>query len=106
MASYKVYLSSTFRDLQEYRKEVIHFFDRFKEVFEIISMESYVAEDRDALTKCKEDVERCDIYILILANRYGTILPGDDFSITEHEYVTAIDQAQKKKKIFAFLANT
>jgi hypothetical protein len=109
MQAFKVYISSTYRDLIQHRKVVRDFFRKFSEKFEVIGMEDYVADDITPVAKCIEDVERCDFYILILANRYGFIPestaefnnPGR-LSVTHLEYEAA---CRTKKKIFAFIAD-
>ena len=108
MAKLKVYISSTYRDLKEHRKQLIEFFGKktIRENFDLISMEGYVATDIAPAMECIEDVKKCDIFILILANRYGFI-PQDNnpagISITEIEYNTAL--ADSNKTILAFFAD-
>ncbi|MEP7317143.1 MAG: DUF4062 domain-containing protein, partial [Panacibacter sp.] len=61
MAKYKVYISSTYRDLKEHRQEVIEFFEKktIKEVFDLTSMEGYVADNEVPALECIEDVKQC-----------------------------------------------
>ena len=73
MTNYNVYLSSTFRVLEEHRKAVLELFQHISDHFQVTAMEGYTAEDQSALEKCIGDVEKCDLYILFLANRYGHI---------------------------------
>jgi Domain of unknown function (DUF4062) len=108
MGKYKVYISSTYRDLKEHRKQVIDFFGKktIKENFDLISMEGYVADDTAPALECINDVKDCNIYILILANRYGFIPPENNpagISVTEIEYNTALEDPQKI--ILAYFAN-
>ncbi|MEP6746978.1 MAG: DUF4062 domain-containing protein [Bacteroidota bacterium] len=108
MAKYKVYISSTYIDLKDYRQEVIGFFGKktIKENFDLLSMEGYVADNTAPAMECIEDVKNCNIYILILANRYGFIPPVDnttEISITEIEYNTALQDPQKT--VLAFFAD-
>jgi len=108
MAKYKVYISSTYSDLKEYRQQVIDFFGKktIKENFDLLSMEGYVADNMQPSLECVEDVKNCNIYILIIANRYGFIPPQnnpDEISITEIEYNTALQDPQKT--ILAFFAD-
>jgi len=108
MAKHKVYISSTYQDLKEHRKQVIEFFNKktIKENFDLLSMEGYVADDIEPAMECIEDVKDCDIYILILANRYGFIPPKNnpgEISVTEIEYNTAV--ADPQKTILAFFAD-
>ena len=106
MAS-RVYISSTYQDLKEHREKVIDFFQKFPEKFELISMEGYVAENITPVERCLQDVASCEIYILILARRYGYI-PVDNvvnpkrYSITQLEYETA---HQKGKQVLVFIGN-
>ena len=108
MAKYKVYISSTYRDLKEHRRQVIDFFNKktIKENFDLISMEGYVADDEAPATECINDVKDSNIYILILANRYGFIPPANNpsgISVTEMEYNAA--QEDPQKTILAFFAD-
>ena len=69
-------------------------------------MEAYVADNVQPSLECIEDVKNCNIYILIIANRYGFIPPQNnpgEISITEIEYNTAIQDPQKT--ILAFFAD-
>lgn len=109
MAKYKVYISSTYQDLKEQRKQVIEFFGKktIKENFDLLSMEGYVADDTEPALECINDVKECNIYILILANRYGYIPlknNPDEISITEMEYNTARSD-DRNKKLLTFFAD-
>nr|MDT0661260.1 HEAT repeat domain-containing protein [Micromonospora sp. DSM 115978] len=84
----KVYVSATYKDLQECRAAVQLALRRLR--VEDVAMESYVAEDRRPLERCLADVRECDVYIGIFAWRYGFIPPGFDRSITELEYREAL----------------
>jgi Domain of unknown function (DUF4062) len=90
----KIYISSTYEDLKEYRESV---YDSLRQMrHDVISMEDYVSQDQRPLQKCLRDVISCDIYIGIFAWRYGHI-PQDEkdnpdkLSITELEYRKACD---------------
>ena len=84
----RVFVSSTFGDLQHCR-EVVRTSLR-KLGHEDVAMEYYVAEDRRPLDKCLADVAACDLYLLLVAWRYGHIPPGQQESITELEYRQAV----------------
>ena len=85
----KIYVSSTYEDLKEYRKAVYHALRRMRH--DVIAMEDYVAQDQRPVQYCLKDVASCDIYIGIIGWRYGFI-PEDKnenpnrLSITELEY--------------------
>jgi hypothetical protein len=93
----RVYVSSTFADLKSHRERVRHALRRRRH--EDVAMELYGAEDKRPLEKCLEDVKRCDLYVGIFAFRYGYVPPGQDRSITELEYQTAVD-ARKSRLLF------
>jgi hypothetical protein len=98
----KIYLSATYRDLHRYRLAVSMVLRRMGH--QVIGMEDYVAEDIRPLGRCLEDVGACDVYIGLLAWRYGYVptdprsapvpLPvGTSFgttSITEFEFRRAV----------------
>jgi formylglycine-generating enzyme required for sulfatase activity len=97
----KVYISSTFRDLLNYRQRVR---DALAELGQSgIAMEAYVAEGKRTVHKCLSDVRECDIYIGLFAWRYGWIpdeLNPGQLSITHLEYEQA---AESKKQCFIFV---
>lgn len=97
----KIYISSTFQDLKEYREKVYRQLRKMRH--DVISMEDYVAGDQRPLAQCLADVAEADIYIGILAWRYGYVPPHDNpnkRSITEPEYRKAVDS---KKQCLIFL---
>ncbi len=91
----KIYVSSTYLDLQDYRAQVEKTIRRMGHTD--VAMEYYVAEDQRPVDKCLSDVEACDLYIGIFAWRYGWIPKKKNrknLSITEMEY----RQARKSNK--------
>jgi len=97
----KVYISSTYKDLIEYRKAAYEALRKIR--YNVVCMEDYVARDDRALAACEADVAACDIYVGIFAWRYGHIPNDDDNkalrSITELEY----RKASGKKTCLVFL---
>jgi len=86
----KIYLSSTYTDLKDYREAVYRALRRMH--YDVIAMEDYVATDQRPQDKCLADVSSCTLYIGLFAWRYGYIPPKDNpehKSITELEYCTA-----------------
>jgi hypothetical protein len=67
----RIYVSSTFSDLEEYRKEVSLALRRLGH--EDLAMEYYMAEDKRPLDRCLSDVASCDVYVGIFAWRYGYV---------------------------------
>ncbi len=70
----KIYISSTFQDLHEHRGAVDRTLRRMGH--DVIGMEQYVAEHNKPLDRCLADVRLADIYVVIVAWRYG-YLPID-----------------------------
>ena len=99
-----VYISSTFNDLKNFRQAIINCIVSLGDYYKPVSMEFYDAEDAHFVKKCLDDVEACNIYILILGKRYGYIPKGFTKSITELEYDKARDcqRAGKLKEILVF----
>ena len=87
----KIYVSSTFNDLEEHRKKASLAIRRAGH--EDAAMEYYVAEDQRPVDRCLADVAQCDLYIGIFAWRYGWIPKKNNrkkLSITEMEYRQAV----------------
>ena len=83
----KVYVSSTFVDLEAYREKVEKVLRRMGHTD--VAMEYYVAEDRRPVNRCLKDVAESDLYVGIFAWRYGwkpVENNPEDLSITELEY--------------------
>lgn len=102
MAINRIYLSSTFQDLEKYRAAVAKSLRKANKY--VVGMEDYAAADERPLDRCLADVDSADAYIGIFAYRYGFIPPaGNDEkrSITELEYRRAKD----KKPCLIFLVH-
>lgn len=92
----KIYVSSTYLDLQDCRKKVELVIRQMRH--EDVAMEYYVAEDRRPVDRCLADVTACDVYVGIFAWRYGWIPTEDNpgrLSITEMEYRQAVKEGKK-----------
>ena len=96
----KIYISSTFVDLEHYRAAVANGLRRLGH--RIIQMEEYTAEESLPIDRCVRDVKSADVYVGIFAWRYGYVpvntvpfegLPtsyvSGETSITEAEYLAA-----------------
>ncbi|MDR1152077.1 MAG: DUF4062 domain-containing protein [Bifidobacteriaceae bacterium] len=86
---YQVFVSSTYRDLQKERREVIQALlelDCFP-----AGMEMFSAADADQWTLIKKVIDKCDYYIVIVGGRYGSTT-ADGISYTEKEYDYAVEK--------------
>jgi len=97
----KIYISSTFQDLQEYREKAYRQLRSLRH--DVISMEDYVAAHQRPLAQCLADVAASDVYVGIFAWRYGFVPAQGNpqkRSITELEYRHAL---KHKKPCLIFL---
>lgn len=84
--SHAAFISSTARDLTEHRAAI---FDACLRVgVQPLAFENFAA-DADSLTRANELLDRADVYIGILAFRYGMVPPGQEKSLTEIEFERA-----------------
>lgn len=94
---YQVFISSTFEDLQEERKEVMQ---ALLELDCIPSgMELFPASNDDQWSLIKKVIDDCDYYLLIIGGRYGsTNDAGKSYTQMEFEYALSTG-----KPIISFL---
>lgn len=94
---YQVFVSSTFEDLQEERKEVM------QALLELdcipAGMELFPASNDDQWTLIKRVIDDCDYYILIIGGRYGSV-NENGISYTQMEFEYALETG---KPIISFL---
>lgn len=95
---YQVFISSTFQDLQEERKEVM------QALLELdcmpAGMELFPAANEDQWSLIKKVIDDSDYYILIVAGRYGSVNEDKGISYTQMEYEYALETG---KPVIAFL---
>jgi hypothetical protein len=68
--------------------------------FECIKLEGFGAFDSAILKSSYDAIDNCDIFVLLLAHRYGYIPPQETKSILELEYERALNL---KKPVLAFV---
>lgn len=87
---HRVFLSSTFTDLANYRKTVRTAIRQLGAID--VSMEHFGARDERPLNECVRLVQNeSDLFVGIYAHRYGYVPDGADVSISELEYKAASD---------------
>ncbi|WP_203996894.1 DUF4062 domain-containing protein [Virgisporangium aurantiacum] len=84
----RVYVSSPALDLADARRRVIDVVRRSG--CEVVSMETYGADGRPPVERCLADVGSCEVYVGIVAWRYGSAPPGSRRSFTHLEYEEAV----------------
>ena len=91
---YQFFISSTYEDLKE---------EREKAIFTILSMEQFPvgmelfsAADEDQWDVISQTIDTSDYYVLIIGNRYGSIIPDGNpdagISYTEKEFNYAVSK--------------
>jgi hypothetical protein len=94
----KVFLSSTYVDLIEYRQKAAEALERLD--LQVRRMESFGARPAEPSNAGVSEIEDCDLFVGIYAHRYGYIPAGSSVSITEAE----LHHARKHNKpIFCFV---
>lgn len=93
-----VFISSTFIDLKEERKEVWECLEKFDVI--VKGMEQFGAREFPPLVTCMTEVEQSDIYVGIIGMRYGSEDENSDKSFTQLEYERAVEL---EKTIFIYL---
>ncbi len=102
MAKPRIFISSTFYDLKQYRYNIEAF---IKEIgYEpIMNDRGNIPYDKNQPLEnsCYDEVTRCDILVGIIGNKYGTQSSGEDiYSISMKEITTAI---KTNKQMFMFV---
>jgi NB-ARC domain/Domain of unknown function (DUF4062) len=89
-----VFISSTGRDLAEYREAAIAVCNRLGLIPD--AMEYFEAMGFGATEGSKRKLDRADVYVGILAHRYGYIEMGMELSVTEAEFIYAGDRGLER----------
>src|ERR1035437_5854351 len=84
---YQVFVSSTYEDLQEERREVMQALLALDCI--PTGMELFSAADEDSWSLIERFISECDYYVVIVGGRYGSVAP-DGKSYTEMEYDYAV----------------
>jgi CheY-like chemotaxis protein len=93
----KIFLSSTYEDLVEYRAKAAQAIERLGQ--QGIRMEVFGARPDNATIASLEEIESSDAVLGIYAHRYGYVPSNSTISITEQEFNFA---EKKKKPTFCF----
>ena len=84
-----VFVSSTFTDMQVYRRKVQDALTQLEAV--VRGMEQFGSKPGSPVEECLKVVQSCQLYVGIFGMRYGTVPDGHDKSMTHIEY----DEAQR-----------
>lgn len=87
---YKVFVSSTYEDLQPERNEV--FDSLLKCGCFPVGMEHFPGSNSRSLDLIKKYIDQCDYYLIVSAGKYGSLVPNEKISYTEWEYNYATER--------------
>lgn len=97
----RVFISSTYYDMRHVRNAVKDFIESLG--FEPVLSEQFdvfYQHGKSAQESCLDEINKCDMYILIIGTQYGSIFRNDTLSVTHREYREAV---QAGLPIFAFV---
>ena len=84
----RIFISSTRKDLIEERELVFEAIRHLQ--FKEVAMEYFGADPRESIEVCLERVRESNVYVGIIAFRYGQIVEETGMSYTQMEYEEAI----------------
>jgi Domain of unknown function (DUF4062) len=96
----RVFICGTFYDLKAERRAVLDAAEALKVRYD--AMEYFGARDARPLDVCLAEVRECDLLVVIVGHRYGSLVPGQDMSFSEAEYRLAVEIG---KPCYVFIAS-
>ncbi|MCS3757470.1 DUF4062 domain-containing protein [Salinibacter ruber] len=84
-----VFVSSTYRDLVDHRREVWGVLEDFD--VDVRGMEQFGARSEEPIETCLNEVEQSDVYVGIIGYRLGSVHDDKGISFTQLEYERARD---------------
>jgi CheY-like chemotaxis protein len=96
----RIFVSSTYEDLVEYRKKAADAIERLGQ--QGVRMEVFGARPEQATDACLCEIDSVDAFVGIYAHRYGFVPERSSVSITEQEFDYAIEH---NKPTFCFLVD-
>src|SRR5947209_11749611 len=93
---YQIFVSSTFDDLQDERRQVWQTLIKFNYI--VVGMETFPATTEEQFSYIQKQIQTSDYYVLIIGARYGS-MADDKISFTEREFDFAL---QSKLPVLVF----
>jgi len=85
-----IFVSSTYTDLEPYRKAVWNTLDKLK--LGVSGMEIFGARSTEPLQTCVAEVMKCEVFVGIVGMRYGSVDEKTAKSFVRVEYETALEK--------------
>jgi hypothetical protein len=95
----RIFISATYTNLKQERFELMKSVLRQGDI--PFGMELFPSSSNSVCDIIEKQVKECDIYALMIRNRYGSAKPETDISYTEWEYNLAVEA---KKPIVVFIS--
>ena len=90
--TFKIFVSGVTREFKEVREEIKKEVENEFQLIDVfVSEEEQSPSSSSPLEKIKEEIESCDMFIILLGEEFGSIYPGKPYSITEWEFDIAKD---------------
>jgi len=86
----KIFVSSTYTDLQQHRRILIDTLLQMGGSIEVLAMEYFGSDPQNPVELSRSKVLQADVYLGIFGWRYGSIDSKTKMSVTEIEYRTAL----------------
>lgn len=103
----QIFLSATAQDCRQYREAVRDFVQDNEASAKVFLQENWAEGGDFVVDVCAQRVKACEAYIGLFGHRYGWIPPGFTRSITELEFLWAVDRwRQPVPPIFVLLPET
>ncbi|NJD06936.1 MAG: DUF4062 domain-containing protein [Methylococcaceae bacterium] len=94
---WNLFLSSTVRDLEAYRRAVQEACRRKADTACQLSEDGWTGGYADTVSKCRQRVAEADGFILLAGYWYGSVPPGCDRSVTHLEFDSALGKWGQQK---------
>ncbi len=103
MAALRVFVSSTYYDLQHVRNDIGGFLEDmgYEPVMHDKGSIPYT-QDVSLEQSCYDELSTCDIVVCIIGNKFGTESRSGDYSITMEELKRAL---KARKKVYTYIVN-
>jgi hypothetical protein len=83
----RAFLSSTLTDLESEREIV--YYALTGSGHEVVRMEDFGSRSLESWQVCLQELDRCDVYVLLIGTLYGSILEDTGLSYSHAEYERA-----------------
>ena len=103
MATLRVFVSSTYYDLQHVRNDIASFLEGmgYEPVMHDKGSIPYT-QDVTLEQSCYDELSTCDVVVCIIGNKFGTESRSGDYSITMEELRRAL---KARKKVYTYIVN-